>query len=193
MTNGDEQPGTSDKGRRCSAPELHGHDSRGRIRSRDHPRFRRSNPGLHHRPTNLFAQLLSRRHSAGEPSNRVEADLLRDLAFRGYAPAAEKSAPRQGSATLLARLARSISALHHRRMSRLRTHVRVRTTWAFASLATCSFFASEGARATSLNFYGQGTGGHGRACALRFRTSQLVQGTSCLPEKYPWPITTGPE
>src|SRR5215470_12507226 len=42
-------------------------------------------------------------------------------------------------------------------------------------------------------FYGQGTGGHGRACALRFRTSQLVQRTSCLPEKYPWPITTGPE
>ena len=40
----------------------------------------------------------------------------------------------------------------------------------------------EGACATC--FFGQGTAGHGRACAQRTRTSQLTY-VSCSPKKYP--------
>jgi hypothetical protein len=38
---------------------------------------------------------------------------------------------------------------------------------------------------------GQGTGDHGWAYALE--DSNLTALMGCLPEKYPWPITTGPE
>jgi len=64
---------------------------------------------------------------------------------------------------------------------------------------TCCFEAtppsrklSNSARAPAPHIlYGQGTAGHGRACAQRTRTSQLTY-VSCSPKKYPWPITTGP-
>ena len=56
----------------------------------------------------------------------------------------------------------------------LRTRPRLRRIGFRLTVDYLQIFAGEGARATSV-FYGQGTGGHGRACALRLRTSQPAE------------------
>src|SRR6476469_10544223 len=70
--------GTSDNGTLGALPtELHGHNSRGRIRTCDHPIFSRSNRRLHHRPSFLLT-LLCRVCSAGQAgrlSHTVPANL----------------------------------------------------------------------------------------------------------------------
>jgi len=175
-------PGNKRHGIRCSTPELHGHKSRGRSRTCDHPLMRRSNRSLHHRPdfvrfcalpfsirqcladrSNFFTIALSlvnghpisspsqlhlpalneiphRAHRlAGEPTRRADSrqDFSRYLVLRGYAPVPGALILGRAAALRVVRLERSNSSL---------------SPPANLHYALCAKF-------------GQGTSGHGRACA----------------------------
>jgi len=64
------------KVRRCSTAELHGHNSRGRTRTCDHPLTRRSNPGLRHRP-NVFRHTSASASAWLSPGRRGTATFTR--------------------------------------------------------------------------------------------------------------------
>jgi len=230
--------------------ELHGRNFRGRIRTCDLPRQRRSNPCVHHQPDLIstttprqVAEKVSSR-PAISPSAKTAADFAvltarlkprpfktrsRPKFFRGpLFPLPLKACPdtsngfSHGPNTAVFVLAGELSKRvrgrsflvpwgcapvpETQRLGRVRN-----SAWSFFAKSLPSFTTGEtlhackrtsasaavrlsphrrlfisiaGEGAAPHILYGQGTAGHGRACAQRTRTSQLTY-VSCSPKKYP--------
>ena len=112
------------------------------------------------------------RVGAGESSRRVRGRSSPVPDASGLRPRPEKPSASAGSAALLSHLARSNSSLSPPATftSFLQTHVRSDVEDQFPTLSLWRTRVS----APQL-VYGQGTGGNGRACALRTRTSQPAE------------------